>query len=182
MTSKWSITVASVSNLDQPSAVKYAGRLWTFWPPWESLKTWLVPVESWSKQSFKVVFSWSGKVAPSTWSSDQFFDIATSKSGSRPQCFNTFELETRFAPQWDVFSTSELHKVARTPECFTLLTWKCASRHHGVHFLGISTSKSSSALGFFYTFALEICFAPQRGAFFAKLFAADLSAPAALAT
>ena len=32
------------------------------------------------------------------------------------------------------FSTSQLPKVVRTPGVFNILTWKCASRHNGVHF------------------------------------------------
>ena len=32
------------------------------------------------------------------------------------------------------FSRSELPKVVRTPSVFNILTWKCASRHNGVHF------------------------------------------------
>ena len=40
------------------------------------------------------------------------------------------------------FSTSQLPKVVRTPSVFNILTWKCASRHNGVHFFDISTSKS----------------------------------------
>ena len=39
-------------------------------------------------------------------------------------------------------STSERPKVLRTRHFFALLTWKCASRHNGVHFFDISTSKS----------------------------------------
>ena len=40
------------------------------------------------------------------------------------------------------FSTSEPPKVARTCGVLYILTWKCASRHNGVHFFAISTSKS----------------------------------------
>ena len=39
-------------------------------------------------------------------------------------------------------TTSERPKVLRTPQLFALLTSKCASRHNGVHFFDISTSKS----------------------------------------
>ena len=41
------------------------------------------------------------------------------------------------------FSTSQLPKVLWTHQFFTLLTSKCASRHNGVHFFDISTSKSA---------------------------------------
>ena len=40
------------------------------------------------------------------------------------------------------FSTSEPPNVVRTPGVFNILTSKCASRHNGVHFFDISTSKS----------------------------------------
>ena len=40
------------------------------------------------------------------------------------------------------FSTCQLPKVVRTWCALYNLTWKCASRHNGVHFFNISTSKS----------------------------------------
>ena len=64
------------------------------------------------------------------------------------------------------FSTSQLPKVVRDRQFFTLLTWKCASRHNGVHFFDISTSKSGPNLVCFGHFDLEMCFAPQRRAIF----------------
>ena len=61
-------------------------------------------------------------------------------------CFYHFDLETCFAPQRRThaytFSTSQLPKVVRDRQFFTLLTWKRASRTNGVHFFSISTSKS----------------------------------------
>ena len=47
---------------------------------------------------------------------------------------------------------------------FALLTSKCASRHNGVHFFDISTSKSGPMLRCFVHFDFEMCFAPQRRA------------------
>ena len=67
------------------------------------------------------------------------------------------------------FSTSERQKVARTPQFLTLLTWKCASCHNGVHFFDISTSKSGRNPWCFDTFDLEMCFAPRRRALFRHL-------------
>ena len=64
------------------------------------------------------------------------------------------------------FSTSQLQKVVRDRQFLTLLTWKCASRHNGVHFFDISTSKSGPNLVCFVHFDLEMCFAPQRRALF----------------
>ena len=67
------------------------------------------------------------------------------------------------------FSTSQLPKVARTCGVFNVLTWKCASRHNGVHFFDISTSKSGPNLVCFVHFDLEMCFVPQRRALFRHL-------------
>ena len=64
------------------------------------------------------------------------------------------------------FSTSELPKVVREWCVLYILTWKCASRHNGVHFSDIATSKSGPTLVCFVHFDLEMCFAPQRRALF----------------
>ena len=47
-----------------------------------------------------------------------------------------------------------------------ILTWKCASRHNGVHFFNISTAESGPNLVCFVHFDLGMCFAPQRHAIF----------------
>ena len=67
------------------------------------------------------------------------------------------------------FSTSQLPKVVRTPGVLYILTWKCASRHNGVHFFDISTSKNGPNPWCFAHFDLEMCFAPQRRALFWRL-------------
>ena len=64
------------------------------------------------------------------------------------------------------FSTSQLPKVVRSWGVLYILTWKCASRHNGVHFFDIATSKSGPNLVCFVHFDLEMCFAPQRRALF----------------
>ena len=61
-------------------------------------------------------------------------------------------------------ATSERPKVLPTPQFFALLTSKCASRHTGVHFFDISTSKSGLKLVCFVHFHFEMCFPPQRRA------------------
>ena len=61
-------------------------------------------------------------------------------------------------------STSEPPKVVRTPGGFNILTSKCASRHNGVHFFDITTSKSGLRMVCFVHFDFEMCFAPQRRA------------------
>ena len=63
-------------------------------------------------------------------------------------------------------TTSEPPKVARACGVLYILTSKCASRHNGVHFFDISTSKSGPTLVCFVHFDFEMCFAPQRRAFF----------------
>ena len=63
-------------------------------------------------------------------------------------------------------TTSEPSKVVRACGVFNILTWKCASRHNGVHFFDISTSKSAPKLVCFVHFDLEMCFAPQRRSLF----------------
>jgi len=54
-------------------------------------------------------------------------------------------------------TTSDPPKVVRTPSAFNILTWKCASRHNGVHFFNISTAKSGPNLLCFVHFDLEMC-------------------------
>ena len=93
-----------------------------------------------------------------------FFDIATSKSGPTMVCFAHFDLEMCFAPQRRAlfrhrnfqnvlrattactFSTSQLPKVVRHSCVLYILPSKCASRHNGMHFFDIATSKSGPLL------------------------------------
>ena len=124
-----------------------------------------------------------------------FFDISTSKSGPYMVCFVHFDLEMCFAPQRRaLFSTSQLPKVVRPWCVLYMFTSKSASRHNGVHFFDISTSKTApnpsvfntftskcasrhNAVHFFVlrtpsvfnTFYFQICFAPQRRALFQHL-------------
>ena len=67
------------------------------------------------------------------------------------------------------FSTSQLPKVVRSWCVLYILTWKCASRHNGVRFFDIATSKSGPDLVCFVRFDFKMCFAPQRGALFRHL-------------
>ena len=66
------------------------------------------------------------------------------------------------------FSTSQLPKVVREWCVLYILTSKCASRHNGVHFFNISTSKTGPRMVCFVHFDFEMCFAPQRRALFRK--------------
>ena len=62
-------------------------------------------------------------------------------------------------------TSSECPKVVRTWCVLYILTWKCTSRHNGVHFFDISTP----TLRCFVHFHFEMCFAPQRRALFRHL-------------
>ena len=118
-----------------------------------------------------------------------FFDISTSKNAPKLVCFVHFDLEMCFAPQRraffrhlnfqkcsepGVFCTFWLENVLRaTTACIFwtswcvlyILTWKCASRHKGMHLFDISTSKSAPNLVCFAHFDLEMCFAPHEPTF-----------------
>ena len=67
------------------------------------------------------------------------------------------------------FSTSQLPKVVRSWCVLYILTWKRASRHNGVHFFDISTSKSAPDARCFCLFHFDMCFVPQRHALFPLL-------------
>ena len=98
-----------------------------------------------------------------------FFDISTSKSAPRPAVFNTLLPNVLRATRPCTFSTSQLPKLLRDCQFLTLLTSKCASRHNGVHFFDIATSKSGPNPSCFVHFDLDMCFAPQRRALFRHL-------------
>ena len=66
-------------------------------------------------------------------------------------------------------ATSEPPKVVRAWCVLYILTSTCASRHNGVHFFNISTSKSGPSMVCFVHFHLEMCFSPQRRALFRHL-------------
>ena len=89
------------------------------------------------------------------------------QKSSDTEVFSTFSLRNVLrATTACTFSTSQPPKVVRTPGVLYILTSKCASRHNGVHFFDISTSKSGPTLRCFVHFDLEMCFAPQRRALF----------------
>ena len=75
-----------------------------------------------------------------------------------------------FAPQRRaLFRHLNFQKWSDAGVCLYILTWKCASRHNGVHFFDISTSKSGPTMVCFVHFHFEMCFAPQRRALFRHL-------------
>ena len=86
---------------------------------------------------------------------------------SEPLVFLTFWLRNVLrATTACTFLTSQLPKVVRPWCALYVLTSKCASRHNGVHFFDISTSKSGPTMVCFVCFHFEIWFAPQRRALF----------------
>ena len=77
----------------------------------------------------------------------QLFRHLNVKKGSKPPVFYTFDLEMCFAPQRRaLFQHHNFQKrsdaVVREWCVLYILTWKCASRHNGVRFFDIATSKS----------------------------------------
>ena len=81
--------------------------------------------------------------------------------------FSTFWLTNMLrAPVACHFWTSELAKWLLHPQFFNISTYKYASRHSGVPFLNIGTSKMGPGSWCFVHFDLQMCFAPQRRAIF----------------
>ena len=96
-----------------------------------------------------------------------FFDIPTSKSGPGLVCLVHFDFEMCFAPQRrSLFRHRNFQKWSGPGVFCTFLTSKCASRHNGVHFFDISTSKSCPSMVCFVHFDFDMCFSPQRRAIF----------------
>ena len=63
-------------------------------------------------------------------------------------------------------TTSEPPKVVRAPSVFNILASKCASRHNGVHFFDISTSKSAPYPSIFFTLLTSKCASCHNGVHF----------------
>ena len=92
------------------------------------------------------------------------------QKSSDTEVFCTFWLQNVLrATTACTFSTSQLQKVLREWCVLYIFTSKCASRHNGVHFFDISTSKSGPDLRCFVHFHFEMCFAAQRRALFRHL-------------
>ena len=98
----------------------------------------------------------------------QFFHIKPPKSGPYPSSvFSHVPLANvlRATAACD-FWTSELPKSVPQWGFLRILTYKCASRHSGVPFLTIGTSKMAPTMRYYVHFDLQMCFAPQRRAIF----------------
>ena len=106
-----------------------------------------------------------------------FFDIGTSKRGPTMVCFAHFDFKMCFAPQRRaLFRHRNFQKWSNHGVSCTFFS-KCASRHNGVHFFDIATSKSGPTLVCFVHFDFKMCFAPQRRALFRHLNFQKWSAP-----
>ena len=98
------------------------------------------------------------------------FQLRNVKKCSETVSFLTFWLgNVLLATAACNFWRSELQKVVWECSVLYMFTWKCASRHSGVQFFNISTSKSGPNLTCFVHFHLEMCFSPQRRAIFQHL-------------
>ena len=97
----------------------------------------------------------------------QFLGIGTPKCGPNLMCFAHFHLEMCFSSQQSaIFGHRHVKKCFGTLNFFSILTSKCASRHSGVQFFDIGTSKSGPTLTCFPHFHLKMSFWPQRRAIF----------------
>ena len=77
---------------------------------------------------------------------------------SEPEVLYTFWLANVLrATTACTFSTAQLPKVVRTRRVLPLFMSKRASRHNGVHFFHISTSKSRPRMVCFVHFCFEMC-------------------------
>ena len=98
------------------------------------------------------------------------FSTSELQSWSEHVSFLAFSLENvLLATAACNFSTSQLQKVVRSCCVLYIFTSKCASRHSGVQFFNISTSKSGPELMCFVHFHFKMCFSPQRRAIFQHL-------------
>ena len=96
-----------------------------------------------------------------------FLNIWSSKSGPYPSFFSHFDWKMCFAPTAAChFWTSELQKLLRDCGVLCILTWKCASRHSGVPFFNIGTSKIAPTVWCLVHFGLQMCFAPTAACHF----------------
>ena len=98
-----------------------------------------------------------------------FFDISTSKSRPTLRCCAHFDFKMCFAPQRRALFRHLNFQKSSDTEVFCTFWLQCASRHNGVHFIDISTSKSRPTLRCFVHVDFKMCFAPQRRALFRHL-------------
>ena len=124
----------------------------------------------------------------SRYSGVHLFDISTSKSALRLRCFVNFDIEMCFAPQGRALFQHLNFQKCSEPVTFllTLLTSECASRHNGVCFFDMWTSKSGARMVCFGHFDFQIWLPNVLRATTARNFSSLIwpcgSAPAAVAS
>ena len=85
----------------------------------------------------------------------------------RLRCFVHFDVQMCFAPQRRaIFPDRNFQNGSEIAVFCAFWRWKCASRHSGVPFFRITTSKMAPGMRCFVHFELKMCFAPQRRAIF----------------
>ena len=130
-------------------------------------KTRHLRLQKWSEHGVLWTFWLRNLLRATTACTFSKLDISDSKSGPNMVCFVHFDLEMCFAPQRRaLFQHPNLQKWREHVVFCTFWTWKCASRHNGVHFFDIATSKSGPTMVCFVHFDFKMCFAPQRRALF----------------
>ena len=105
-------------------------------------------------------------ICASRYNSVHFFRYLNFERWSAVVVFWTFCLGHVFRATTACTFWTSLPKVVCGCCALDILTWKCASRHNGVHFLDMLTSKSGPKLRCFVHFDLEMCFAPHWLAIF----------------
>ena len=109
-------------------------------------------VQKWSEHS-GVLYIFTSKCASRHNGVHFFQHLNFQKSSESVGVLCTFDFKMCFAPQRRaLFRTSQLPKVVRPCRVLYIFTSKCASRHNGVHFFNISTSKSGLRPTCFATF------------------------------
>ena len=99
-----------------------------------------------------------------------FSTFATSKSGPEAAVFCTFWLRHVLrATTACTFWTSATSKSGPEHGVFCTFWLRFSSRHKGVHFFDISTSKSGPELVCWFVLDFDMCFAPQGRALFRHL-------------
>ena len=130
----------------------------------------LVFLTSWLRNVLRATTAW-------TCSTSQLLKVLRSWSVCTFLLRNVLRATTAYT-----FSTSQLPKVARTWCALYILTSKCASRHNGVHFFDIATSKRGPNMVCFVHVDFEMCFTPQQRALFRHLNFQKCSEPGVFCT
>ena len=112
-----------------------------------------------------------------------FFDIKPPKSGPYPSVFPHFDLQMCFAPQRRaIFADRNFKNGSRNEVFCTFWLDKCASRHSGVPFSDIGTSKSAPTRQVFCSIFTYKCAFATAACHFSPVCWTATSAPAALAS